>query len=213
MRRRLRRRAWRLTRLGRLLKREGLLPDAEWFKRQPAVPTSAWALRVAALDRRLSNEEWARVIYHLCKHRGFHWTSRAEEKKAEADAKGEGGKVKQGLAGTARLMKEKGYRSAAEMVLQAFPEAQRNKRGDYGKALSRTLLGEEFALLFRRQRELGQSHAGAAFESSLLDRKTGLFWAQKPSLTGTALLEMLGRCTFERSEYRAPDSVPRSMFG
>ena len=42
------------------------------------------------------------MIYHLCKHRGFHWTSRAEEKQADADSKGEGGKVKQGLAGTAK---------------------------------------------------------------------------------------------------------------
>jgi CRISPR-associated endonuclease Csn1 len=203
LRRRLRRRAWRMTRLGRLLKREGLLGDALWFKNQPAATTSAWLLRVAALDRRLDDEEWARVVYHLCKHRGFHWTSRAEEKKAEADAK-ESGKVKQGLAATTRLMADKGYRSAAEMVLTEFPDAQRNKDGDYSKALSRAVLADELKLLFSRQRELGQPHAGESFESALLDRKTGLFWAQKPSLTGAALLEMLGRCTFEKGEYRAP---------
>jgi CRISPR-associated endonuclease Csn1 len=36
----------------------------------------------------------------------------------------------------------KGYRSAAEMVLAEFPDrmTQRNKQGDYGKALSRVLL-------------------------------------------------------------------------
>ncbi len=206
MRRRLRRRAWRLVRLARLFKREGLIGDSQWFKAQPSVPQSTWALRVEGLDRLLSDEEWARVVYHLCKHRGFHWTSRAEEKKSEADAKGEGGKVKRGLAGTARLMKEKGYRSAAEMVLQEFPDAQRNKQGDYGKALSRKLLGDELALLFRRQRELGHPHAGEAFEAAVLgaDRKSGLFWAQKPALAGSDLLKMLGRCTFEKSEYRAP---------
>ena len=42
------------------------------------------------------------------------------------------------------------------MVLTEFPEAQRNKQGDYGKALSRLLLSEEIVLLFQRQRELGR---------------------------------------------------------
>ena len=201
MRRRLRRRAWRLVKLARLLKRSGLIGDP----RQPS-RTSPWKLRVEGLDRRLSDDEWARVIYHLCKHRGFHWISRAEEKKAEGDKK-EGGKVKKGLSDTQRRMAEKGYRSAAEMVLAEFPDAQRNKAGDYGKALSRVLLADELALLFRHQRELGNLCAGADFEAKILgngDRKYGLFWEQKPPLAGADLLKMLGKCTFERDEYRAP---------
>ena len=202
MRRRLRRRAWRLTKLARLLKREGLIADL----RSPAT-VSPWQLRVDGLDRRLTGEEWARVIYHLCKHRGFHWISRAEEKKAEGDAKGEGGRVKKGLSDTQRRMAEKSYRSAAEMVLAEFPDAQRNKAGDYGKALSRVLLADELALLFKRQRELSNPQADADLETKILgsgDRKSGLFWEQKPPLAGTDLLKMLGKCTFEKDEYRAP---------
>src|SRR5690606_27268674 len=71
MRRRLQRRAWRLTKLARLLKQEGLIPDIKLFKTQQPFTQSLWQLRVQGLDRLLSNEEWARVIYHLCKHRGF----------------------------------------------------------------------------------------------------------------------------------------------
>ncbi len=214
MRRRLRRRAWRLTKLARLLKRQLLIDDIGLFKEQRTFPLSPWQLRVEGLDRQLDSEEWARAIYHLCKHRGFHWISRAEEKQADEDSKGEGGKVKQGLAGTAKLMKEKGYRSAAEMVLIEFPEAQRNKQGGYSKALSRVLLGEELSLLFKRQRELGNLIAGQELEVAILgsgDNKSGLFWAQQPALAGDKLLEMLGRCTFEipggpdgKGEYRAP---------
>ena len=228
MRRRLRRRAWRLTKLARLLKREGLIEDAHLFHKQQPFAQSLWQLRVTGLDRLLGDEEWARVIYHVCKHRGFHWISRAEEKKAEGDSKGEGGKVKQGLAGTARLMKEKGYRSVAEMVLGEFvkqatdqdgqllfdkhgqpipKDAARNKQGDYGKALSRVLLGEELALLFKQQRAHGNAQASAVLEAAILgngDRKSGLFWSQKPPLAGADLLKMLGKCTFEKSEYRAP---------
>lgn len=218
LRRRLRRRAWRLTKLARLLKREGLIADANLFKnkieKNSIAPKSSWQLRVDALDRQLTSEEWARVIYHLCKHRGFHWVSRAEENAAEGDSKSEGGRVKRGLAGTKKLMAEKSYRTAAEMVLAEFPEAQRNKQGDYSKALSRELLNDEFVLLFQRQRELGNPHTSAELQEKILgtgDKKSGLFWAQNPALEGDKLLEMLGRCTFEKTggtdgkgEYRAP---------
>lgn len=207
MRRRLRRRAWRLTKLARLLKRVGLLADVHQIQQAAPAVASPWKLRVEGLDRRLSDQEWTRVIYHLCKHRGFHWISRAEEKKAEGDAKGEGGRVKKGLSDTQRRMREKGYRSAAEMVLAEFPDAQRNKQGDYGKALSRVLLNDELALLFRRQRELGNPHADTTLEIAIIgngDRKSGLFWDQKPPLAGADLLKMLGKCTFEKSEFRAP---------
>jgi CRISPR-associated endonuclease Csn1 len=207
MRRRLRRRAWRLTKLARVFKRLGLVDDAEYFQKQPNHTDSAWELRRAGLDRLLQTQEWARVIFHLCKHRGFHWVSRAEEKAAEGDAKGEGGKVKQGLAGTAKLMREKGYRTAAEMVLAEFPQAQRNKHGEYSKALSRVLLADEVKLLFEAQRGFSNPHASEALQTLILgtgDRKSGLFWAQKPALAGKDLLKMLGFCTFEKTEHRAP---------
>ncbi len=207
MRRRLFRRAWRLKKLARLLKSEGLITDTKLFKPEQPFSASLWQLRVEGLDRHLNEEEWARVIYHLCKHRGFHWISRAEEKQAEGDGKGESGKVKQGLAGTTKLMAEKGYRSAAEMVLAEFPEAQRNKQGEYRKALSRVLLAKELALLFAQQRKLGNSYASSELETAVLgtgDRKSGLFWQQKPALAGIDLLKMLGTCTFEKGEYRAP---------
>lgn len=215
MRRRLYRRAWRLTKVTRLLKREGLIEDAKLFVKEPSfvetdptgkrVITSAWELRRQGLDRLLNPTEWARVIYHLCKHRGFHWISKAEEAKADSDS--EGGRVKQGLKGTQALMQAKGYRSAAEMVLAEFPTAQRNKRGQYDKALSRVLLGQELALLFATQRRLGNPHASERLESLILgtgDQRSGLFWQQKPALAGDELLKMLGKCTFEKSEYRAP---------
>lgn len=207
LRRRLYRRAWRLTKLARLLKQQGLIEHANHFKSQPGAQDSTWQLRVAALDRPLTPGEWARVIYHLCKHRGFHWLNRAEERQAEGDAKGEGGKVKQGLRQTTTLMSEKGYRTAAEMVLTEFPEAQRNKHGDYGKALSRVVLDDELRQLFAAQRHLGNTLASEAFEVAIRgngDRRTGLFWQQKPALAGQDLLKMLGRCTFEMGEYRAP---------
>lgn len=206
-RHRLAQRAWRLKKLTRELKRHGVIDDLRFF--QPANPTqvSPWQLRVKGLDQALSRNEWARVIYHICKHRGFHWISRAEEKQAEDDAKSENGKVKQGLEGTRRLMKDKHYRSTAEMVLSEYPEAQRNKQGEYTKALSRVLLGDELIKLFAEQRRLDNPFATKELEAIVLgngNRKTGLFWQQKSPLSGADLLQMLGKCTFEKTEYRAP---------
>jgi CRISPR-associated endonuclease Csn1 len=207
MRHRLQHRAWRLKKLARLLKRHGLIDSPRFFQPQHPFTASLWQLRVEGLDRRLTSEEWARVIYHLCKHRGFHWISKAEEKAAEGDSKGESGKVKKALAGTRKLMQEKTYRTAAEMVLAEFPDAQRNKQGEYTKALSRVLLAEELEKLFEAQRALGHPHASHELQEAILgsgDRKTGLFWRQKPALSGADLLKMLGKCTFEKAEYRAP---------
>ena len=207
LRRRLYRRSWRMTKLGRMLKQEGLIDNAAFFKQQPSASISSWQLRAEGLERLLSAQEWAGVIYPLCKHRGFHGASKAEEVQAKGDAKGEGGRVKKGLADTAAKMAAKGYRSAAEMVLAEFPHAQRNKRGEYDKALSRVLLDQEFALLFEEQRRLGNPYASAEFEQRVRgngDRKSGLFWNQKPALAGDDLLKMLGHCTFEKTEFRAP---------
>lgn len=207
LRRRLFRRAWRLTSLGRLLNREGIIEAPDFFKMQPSFAESTWLLRKAGLDRKLDPVEWARVLYHICKHRGFHWYSKAEEKAAEADAKGEGGKVKQGLSHTAALMATKGYRTVGEMVLAEFPDAQRNKHGDYAKSLSRVLLDEELRHLFESQRTFGNPHSTPSLELAIRgsgDRRSGLFWKQKPALAGKDLLKMLGRCTFERTEFRAP---------
>lgn len=202
-RRRIHHRAWRLARLTKLLKHEGLIPDLSTL-RKPFMQ-SLWHLRVEAMDRQLTSEEWARVIYHLCKHRGFHWTSRAEV--ASVDADNENGKIKKALSGTKKRMVEKNYRTPAEMVLVEFPDAQRNKQGDYSKAISRLSLGDEFALLFQRQREMGNIYATTEIEKMILgngDNKHGLFWEQKAALSGKSLLDMLGKCTFEKEEYRAP---------
>lgn len=206
-RRRLRHRASRLRKVAHLLQKEGLISHAAMFKKQKPFHESLWKLRVEALDKLVNNEEWARIIYHICKHRGFYWTSKAEE--AASDKEAEGGKVKKGLASTRQLMETNNFRTVAEMILTEYPDAQRNKGGDYSKSLGRELLAEELETLFKAQRELGNKHASSELEHEILglgDKKSGLLWEQKPALSGDALLAMLGKCTFEKEEYRAPKS-------
>jgi CRISPR-associated endonuclease Csn1 len=200
MRHRLHNRAWRLTKLTRLLKRNGVI-DSKLFFKELKPSDSTWLLRVKALNYALDKAEFARVVYHICKRRGFYWTSKAESEKKD------NGDVKEALSKNAELMKDKGYRTAAEMILGEFPQAQRNKDKEYDKALPRVLLGEELKTIFEKQRSFGAVFASTELQTAILgngDRKSGLFWNQKPSLSGERLLDMTGPCVFEKEEYRAP---------
>lgn len=212
-RRRLSRKAQRMRQTARLLKELGLITDeVDLHKSLPKAHVGAegknkspWQLRAEGLDRLLTPFELAKVIFHIVKHRGFHWISRAE--KAAADSDKEGGAIKRGLSRTESLMKEKGYRTVGELIWQEFPEVQRNKGGKYEKVLPRTGLDAELKTLFEAQKKFGNSFVTDDLIAGIVgngDQKTGLLWKQKPALQGEDILKMLGHCRFERNEYRAP---------
>ena len=195
-RRRIRRRAHRLLRLTRLFKRTGLINEAhpEAF----ALPgISPWDLRSEGLNRLLTPAEWAAVLYHLVKHRGFQSTRRCEAKEDE-----KAGEMLSGVSNNQRRMKEKGWRTVGEMAARdvAFTEAKRNKGGAYTHTFARADLVAELKLLFKQQSDYGNSHVSADFESSVEQ----LLLARRPALAGDALLKLVGKCPFETAEYRAP---------
>ncbi|MFA7270832.1 MAG: type II CRISPR RNA-guided endonuclease Cas9 [Sterolibacterium sp.] len=201
-RRRIRRRAHRLVRLARLMKRVGLITDAnpEAF----ALPgISPWHLRADGLDRQLDPKEWASVLYHLVKHRGFQ-----SNRKSEAKADEKAGQMLSGVGRNQTLLKEAGYRTVGELAArhEAFKEAKRNKGGSYSHTFARADLDAELNLLFERQRALGSCLASADFQENIRD----LLMARRPTLSGTNLLKMVGKCTFEKSQDRAPKSGYRA---
>ncbi|MEO8417207.1 MAG: type II CRISPR RNA-guided endonuclease Cas9, partial [Methylophilaceae bacterium] len=201
-RRRIRRRAFRLLRLARLLKRVGLIETAhpDMF----AIPaTTPWELRAEGLDRRFENHEWAAVLYHMVKHRGFQ-----SNRKSEAKADEKAGQMLSGVGRNQALLTEAGYRSIGELAAKHpdFAEAKRNKGGSYSHTFSRADLATELALLFERQRKFGNAVASPDFEKAVHD----LLMARKPTLSGDNLLKMIGKCTFEKNEYRAPKASYRA---
>lgn len=201
-RRRMRRRTHRLLRLARLMKRVGLIevanPDA--FALTDATP---WDLRAAGLDRLLEPKEWAAVLYHLVKHRGFQ-----SNRKSEAKADEKAGQMLSGVGRNQALLKEAGYRTIGELAARHpdFAEAKRNKGGNYSHTFARADLATELNLLFERQRDLGSGHASPDFEAAMRD----LLMARRPTLSGDNLLKMVGKCTFEKNEYRAPKASYRA---
>ena len=202
VRRLIRRRAHRLLRLRRLLKREGLLTAADFDAEGllQGVPVHAWQLRVEGLDRKLEAKEWAAVLLHLVKHRGY--LSQRKSEMQETDGKSELGRLLAGVAENYKLLQQQEYRSPAELAVKLFAEQSghmRNKGGDYTHTFNRLDLQKELHLLFERQRALGNPFASAALEAKVDE----LLMRQRDALQGEAVLKMLGKCTFEPAEYKA----------
>lgn len=196
-RRRLARRAERMADMKQLFLKEGLLTQEELDRLYVLNPTdkTPYELRALGLDRKLSNREWARVLSQLNKRRGY-----KSMRIGEGDDKDQG-KVLQALNQNKQIMEEKGYRSAGEMLWkdEKFAQNKRNK-GAYDNVLPRELLLEELELLFRKQKEFGNAHTSTKFYDAFLE----IFMRQKGILEGEEILKMVGYCTFEPEEKRAP---------
>lgn len=197
MRRRLRRRAGRLRRAKDLFIQYGLILPADV---ENAFTTSngkpdPWQLRAEGLDRLLTGEELARVLYHIAKRRGF-------KSNRKHDKKGEDGVVLESIHTNRELMAAGGYRTAGEMIYRdaKFAAHKRNKADSYENTVDRMLLEEEVHILFATQRRLGSNFASPEFEC---DFSVVLLW-QMPFSSGDDVLNKVGVCTFERDEKRAP---------
>ncbi len=194
-RRRIRRRAHRLLRLRRLLKREGLIPSHA--PEELLTTNCPWDLRAEGLDRKLDPREWAAVLYHIVKHRGFQ-----SNRKSEAKADEKAGQMLTGVTANQKRMEEGGWRTVGEMAArdEAFAHVKRNKGGEYTHTFARADLVDELNKLFDAQRTLGNPHAAPELQAAVHE----LLMARRPTLSGENLLKMVGKCTFETTEYRAP---------
>ena len=196
-RRRLRRRAGRLRRAKDLFVKHGLVAadrrEAAFL--QPDHEQTPWKLRAEGLDRLLSGEEFARALFHIIKRRGFK-SNRKKVKKADD------GKMLAGIGENTRRMDEYGYRTAGEMYWRdsKFEVRKRNTTDSYLNTVDRPLLEKEIAELFDRQRGLGSEFAATEFEQAIVD----VFLWQKPYASGDDIIKMIGYCTFEKTELRAP---------
>ncbi|TGZ98334.1 type II CRISPR RNA-guided endonuclease Cas9 [Rodentibacter pneumotropicus] len=195
-RRLIKRRAERLKKAKRLLKAEKVLHSID-----EKLPINVWQLRVKGLEEKLERQEWAAVLLHLLKHRGY-LSQRKNESKSDNK---ELGALLSGIASNHQMLQSSEYRTPAEIAVKKFQVEEghiRNQRGSYTHTFSRLDLLAEMELLFQRQAELGNSYTS----TTLLENLTALLMWQKPALAGDAILKMLGKCTFEPTEYKAAKS-------
>ena len=201
-RRRLRRKRQRMADIRKLFVAEGLLSqeDMEALYNKPYV-SSPWELRAQGLDSLLTNEEWARVLLHMAKHRGF-----KSNRKNNRDSASEDGRVLTSIKDNAELLDRgnngKGYRTVGEMIQldPKFAAHKRNKDKDYANTLLRSEIIKEAKLLFDAQRGFGNNYASEKTERLYL----AIFERQLPFTTGEMILQSTGKCKLEPGEIRAP---------
>lgn len=220
-RRRLRRRRHRLERIRYLLEQQDIITEEELksYYNSFDLP-DVYRLRVDALERILKKEEFAQILIHIAKHRGFKSTRKAETKEKE------GGEVLKAVRANQERMEEKGYRTVGEMIYkdEAFRErapwrkegyllTPRNQEGKYLHTVLRDALVEEVKKIFEVQRELGNIIATELLEEKYIeiltsqrsfDRGPGNQANGTPSpYAGDLIEKMVGKCTFEPEERRA----------
>lgn len=221
-RRRLRRRKHRLDRIKWMLQEEGFIDMEQFMKRyHSAKLPDVYQLRYEALDRKLKDDEFAQVLLHIAKHRGFKSTRKAERTESK-----ENGAVLAATEKNKQLMVEKGYRTVGEMLYcdrefkiecpwneSGYIRAVRNTTDDYKHTILRAMLVEEVKEIFKSQRALGNEKATEVLEERYLeimesqrsfDMGPGNQPNGKPSPYAINGFEgMVGKCTLEPEEMRA----------
>ncbi|AGH38063.1 CRISPR-associated protein, Csn1 [Bibersteinia trehalosi USDA-ARS-USMARC-188] len=193
-RRLIRRRAFRLLKAKRLLKHHQIVNAEELTQ----LPNQCWELRVKGLDSLLSNTEWAAVLLHLLKHRGYLSQRKNEAQNADKEL----GKLREGMDNNSKLLLENNYRTPADIAVKKFAVEEghmRNQRGAYTHTFNRLDILAEMQLLFKTQRELGSTYANGELEQAFCEL---LLW-QKQALNRSQMLSLVGKCTFEKEEKRA----------
>lgn len=207
VRRRLRRRKFRLHRVRQYILRHHILDKVGLeCLYKPKTDIDIFALRTAGLDRLLEPEEWARILLYMAKHRGF-----KSNRKSAAVAGGDDGVMLDAIRKNKEVLSK--YRSVGEMFDkdEKFSAHKRNKGGSYEFTVARSMLEDEIKLLFEKQRDFGSAFAEKDAEEEYIE----LFSAQRnfdegpggdSPYGGNQIEKMIGLCTFEgkNGEKRAP---------
>ena len=118
-------------------------------------------LRKLAQDRALDCDEFAIVLGHIARHRGFRSNSK---RVAGANAPDETSKMKKAMEQTREGLAK--YRSFGEMIASdpKFAERKRNRDKDYSHTPKRSDLEDETRKIFAAQRRFGQQVASTELE-------------------------------------------------
>lgn len=170
LRRRIRRKSFRLERIRKLFIENGI----ELFETQDDLICLKYEyknldvvkLRSDALDKKLTEAEFARVLYSLARHRGF------KSNKREGAKDSDEGKLLGSIRKSEEEMRESGMRTRGEQLYKKYlmeGKPVHNKGGDYSMCVSRDILVKEIELLFEKQKEFGNNFATDENKKKYLD--------------------------------------------
>lgn len=202
-RRRLRRHRHRNERIRALILRESLLSEGQLLHLFAGKLSDVYSLRVKALDERVSNEEFARILIHISQRRGF-------KSNRKGAASKEDGELLKAINENEKRMQQQGYRTIAEMYLKdpVYQEHRRNKGGKYIATVDRAMVEDEVRQIFAGQRACGNPAATEVLEASYLEillsqRSFDDGPGEGSPYAGSQIERMIGKCQFEKGELRA----------
>lgn len=170
LRRRIRRKSFRLERIRKLFIENGI----ELFETQDDLiclkdeykNLDVVKLRSDALDKKLTEAEFARVLYSLARHRGF------KSNKREGAKDSDEGKLLSSIRESEEEMRESGMRTRGEQLYKKYlmeGKPVHNKGGDYSMCVSRDILVKEIELLFEKQKKFCNNFATDKNKEKYLD--------------------------------------------
>lgn len=189
LRRVIRRRAIRKNAIRNLLELNGLDISTIDFPENVPAGKSVWDLRKEALEYQLTDAEFARVLFHIAKRRGFQSNRKGAEPN---DTEG-----KKALSG-AKELQEAMTQACAPTVgayLATLPK-KRNGDGSYERFVTRDLLRQEIRKIFETQKRLGNAKA----TDNLREEYSDIAFFQRPLQSSEHLV---GTCVLT-GEQRAP---------
>ena len=210
-RRRNRRHKHRLDRIKALIQSEGIYTKEKLdslYHAKGNILMDIYQIRYESLERKLNNEELTRLLIHFAQRRGFK-SNRKNEKKGSDE-----GKLLAATADNEKYLKEKGYRTVGEMLWkdERFAGNKRNKGGDYSNIFLRSQLKEEIGIIFEKQKAFGSLYVTDAFSEKYLEilfsqRAFEEGPGEESPYAGNQIEKMVGKCTFEKEEKRAPKAT------
>lgn len=167
-----------------------------------------YALRSKALTEELTPEELLKVIYQIAKRRGFKSNRKVVEESDKED-----GRVTSALKTNEKFLTENGYATVGDALNhdEKFAPHKRNKRDNYTNSFARNDFLRELEAIIRAQRNYALKDVSEQAINELVYgindgqvTNVNAIMYQRPFMTKELIEKMVGECTFEKGEKRAP---------
>ena len=165
-------------------------------------------LRARALTEELSPEELLKVLYQIAKRRGF-----KSNRKVVEESDKEGGRVTSALKANEKFLADNNYTTVGDALSrdEKFAFHKRNKRDDYTNSFARDDFLRELEAIIKTQRNYALKNVPEQAISELIYgiddgqvTNVSAIMYQRPFMTKELIEKMVGGCTFEKDEKRAP---------
>ena len=167
-----------------------------------------YELRAKALTEELSPEELLKVLYQIAKRRGFKSNRKVVEESDKED-----GRITSALKANERFLADNNYTTVGDALSRdkKFVPHKRNKRDDYTNSFARDDFLRELEIIVKTQRDYALKNVPEQAINELIYgiddgqvTNVSAIMYQRPFMTKELIEKMVGNCTFEKDEKRAP---------